>query len=114
MSECLQVVTTVPDQETASRLAQLLVDQRLAACAQVLGPIRSVYRWQGNVEQAQEWLCLIKTTREAYPALEAAIRTHHPYEVAEIIATPIVEGNAAYLEWIRKEVGLSAGTLEQD
>jgi periplasmic divalent cation tolerance protein len=80
------------------------VEERLAACAQVTGPISSTYRWQGKVQQASEWYCHLKTTVERLPALEARIRELHPYDVPEIIAVPIMQGNAAYLEWIHDSV----------
>lgn len=100
MREAIQVITTTETRPEADALAEALVSRRLAACVQVIGPIRSVYRWQDEVATAEEWLCQIKTTRDGYPALEAAIKTLHPYEVPEIIATPIVAGSEAYLAWV--------------
>ncbi len=72
---------------------------------QVVGPIVSRYRWQGAVEEAREWQCLAKTTRDAYGAVEAAIREAHSYDEPEILATPIVAGSAGYLTWIEENVG---------
>ncbi len=72
----------------------------MAACVQVAGPIASTYRWQGAIETSQEWLCLAKTMKANYEALEAAIRELHPYEVPEILAFPIVAAHQAYLEWL--------------
>lgn len=94
------VLTTLPDADVAARLARLLVERRLAACVNVLAPCRSVYRWQGAVEEAQEVPLLIKTTEEAYAALESALRTHHPYELPEIVSVPVAHGLAAYLDWV--------------
>jgi periplasmic divalent cation tolerance protein len=75
----------------------------LAACVQITGPATSVYRWQGKVESSQEWLCIIKTQASGYPAVEAAIRELHTYQVPEIVAVPIVAGSAEYLAWLRQE-----------
>lgn len=104
MSAVVQVTTTLDTRDGAERLAAAIVEARLAACAQVLGPITSTYRWQGAVETASEWLVLIKTTSDALPALEARLRADHPYEVPEIIAVPVVAGLGAYLEWVRETV----------
>jgi periplasmic divalent cation tolerance protein len=104
MSEHLQVTSAVGSREDAERIATALVELRLAACVQIVGPIRSVYRWQGSVEQADEWLCQAKTTQGRYDAVEAAIRELHSYDCPEIIATPIVAGSAAYLQWLSEQV----------
>lgn len=104
MPEFLQIATTAGSREEADRIATTLVYQRLAACVQIIGPIRSVYRWQGQIEHGEEWLCQIKTTREQYGAIEAAIREIHSYDCPEIIATPIVAGSAAYLQWLAENV----------
>jgi periplasmic divalent cation tolerance protein len=105
MSNYVQVLTTTGSEEEAGRIASLLVERRLAACVQVVGPITSRYRWEGMVEEAREWQCLAKTTRAGYEAVEAAIREAHSYEEPEIIATPIVAGSAGYLAWIDKNLG---------
>jgi len=97
------VVTNLPDRESAGKLAHALIEKRLAACVNVLSPCRSVYRWQGKTEDAEEFTVLIKTTRKRYPELEAAIRAKHPYELPEIIAVPLVGGLRAYLEWVDTE-----------
>lgn len=99
-----QVTTTLPDRIAADRLAADLVGLRLAACAQVEGPIASTYRWEGVVEQSAEWYCHLKTTASRLPALFARIRELHPYEVPEIIALPIAGGDPAYLRWIEESV----------
>ena len=104
MTGCCQVTTTWPDREAADDWAARAVEERLAACAQVSGPLTSTYRWQGQVERASEWYCHLKTTLDRLPALESRLRELHPYEVPEIIAVPIVQGNADYLEWIRDSV----------
>lgn len=97
------VITNLPDRESAGRLAHLLIEKRLAACINILSPCRSVYRWEGKTEDAEEFPVLIKTTRARYPELEAAIRTAHPYELPEIIAVPLAGGLPAYLEWVEAE-----------
>ena len=84
-----------------------MVEERLAACAQVTGPVSSVYRWQGEVETAAEWYCHLKTTAERAPALLARIRELHPYDTPEIIALPVAEGDAAYLRWVEDAVSQS-------
>ncbi|HEU4739021.1 MAG TPA: divalent-cation tolerance protein CutA [Solirubrobacterales bacterium] len=104
MSDLVQVLTTAGSEEEAGRIAELLVERRLAACVQVVGPIVSRYRWQGAVEEEREWQCLAKTTRGAFEAVEAAIREVHSYDEPEIIATPIVAGSAGYLAWIADNV----------
>jgi periplasmic divalent cation tolerance protein len=103
INECIQVVTTVEKREDAERIASIVVNKRVAACAQILGPIQSTYWWKGKVEQAGEWLVMMKTRQELYAALEKEIRAVHPYEVPEIIALPIVAGSASYLDWIQNE-----------
>jgi periplasmic divalent cation tolerance protein len=105
MAEYVQVLTTAGSEEEAGRIASLLVERRLAACVQVVGPVVSRYRWQGEVEEEREWQCLAKTTRLAYAAVEAAIREAHSYDEPEIIATPIVAGSPGYLAWIDENVG---------
>jgi periplasmic divalent cation tolerance protein len=104
MTEHVQVLTTVASEEEAGRIAGILVERRLAACVQVVGPVVSRYRWQGKIEEGREWQCLAKTTRAAYEAVEAAIREVHCYDEPEIIATPIVAGSAGYLAWIEENV----------
>jgi periplasmic divalent cation tolerance protein len=99
----IAVLTNLPDSESAFNLARELVRLRLAACANVLPPATSFYRWEGREEQATEHPVLIKTTRERYPDLERAIRERHPYDLPEIIAWPVENGLAAYLDWVERE-----------
>ena len=107
MAEYIQVVTTVEQKQDAQAIARALVQQRLAACVQVLGPIASTYRWQGKIETAEEWQCWAKTRRELYEPIEQAIREVHPYEVPEILAVPILAGSQSYLAWLDEEVAAS-------
>ena len=97
------LVTAVADRETAERIAETLVTERLAACAQVLGPQQSVYRWKGAVERATEWRLELKTAASRLAALERRLLELHPYEVPECIALPIVHGSDAYLRWLDEE-----------
>jgi periplasmic divalent cation tolerance protein len=98
-----QVLTTTDSRDAAQQIARAVVEARVAACAQIVGPIISTYWWNGVVETAEEWQVLMKTTAERYDALEAAIRRAHNYDVPEIIATPIVNGGADYLSWVDAE-----------
>ncbi len=109
MPEYLQVMTTVATREVADQIAASLVEQRLAACVQVIGPITSTYRWQGAVQTSQEWLCLAKSRRDLYRRLEEAIRRVHPYQVPEILAIPVVAGSPSYLAWLDASVIPPAG-----
>lgn len=99
----IQVVTTTETRRQAEAIAGMLVEQKLAACVQIAGPILSIYRWKGKVEQAEEWQCHIKTRAGLYDAVEQAIRAHHPYETPEILALPILAGSPQYLAWLREE-----------
>lgn len=99
-AQALQVFITFPTRESAESVAEGLVANRLAACVQILGPITSVYRWQGQVESASEWLCLIKSSQEAFQDLANFVKSRHSYEVPEIIAVPICDGIPAYLTWL--------------
>lgn len=101
--EALLVISNLPDREAAEALAKEIVGRRLAACVNILAPCRSVYRWQGEIEQADEVPLLIKTTRARYAELEAAMRELHPYQVPELIALPLAAGLAAYLDWVGAE-----------
>ncbi|AEW93275.1 MULTISPECIES: divalent-cation tolerance protein CutA [Streptomycetaceae] len=99
----LAVLTTTDTEDRARELAATAVDERLAACAQIDGPIRSLYRWDGKVQDDQEWRVLYKTSTDRYPELEAHIKSVHTYDTPEIIAVPITEGSGEYLSWLRAE-----------
>ena len=100
----LVLLVTVPDADTGKTLARQLVDERLAACVNIVEGITSIYRWEGAVEEAQEVLLILKTTVDRYDALESAIRSRHPYDVPEIVALPITAGLDKYLAWLRSSV----------
>ena len=103
MSPCYQVLTTIDSEAGALRIAETLVTEGLAACAQVTGPIASVYRWRGAIERAVEWQCTAKTSQAALVGVLTRIRTLHSYQQPEIIATAISTGDPEYLEWVRRE-----------
>ena len=111
MKEVIQITTTADSRETIEAIARSLVEKRLASCAQILGPITSIYRWKGKVEETAEWLCLIKSRKSLYGAVEAEIRRLHPYELPEITATGISRGLTGYMEWILDETA-PPGTLQ--
>lgn len=101
--EPLLVLTNLPDAASAEKLARVVIESRAAACVNVLAACRSIYQWQGRVEITTEIPLLIKTTAKNYPQLEAIVRAHHPYDVPELIATPITHGLPAYLDWLAAE-----------
>lgn len=100
MTDAIQVITTVSDQADAKRIAASLVAKELAACVQVTGSVESTYRWKGQIEKSQEWVCTIKTRRELFAEVQRAIRDLHSYDEPEIIALPIVASSESYLAWI--------------
>lgn len=102
-AEAVVVLCTCPDGAVARRLAGGLVEAGLAACVNVLPAIRSIYRWEGEVQDDEEVLMIVKTRGAAYPELEAWLLEHHPYEVPEVLALPIRQGSPAYLEWLNAE-----------
>jgi periplasmic divalent cation tolerance protein len=108
-TETLLVFTNLPDRDTAWKLAQALVEQRLAACVNLLSGCTSVYRWEGAIEHADEVPVLIKTRSARYPEVEALIRSLHPYELPEIVAVPVVRGLPDYLDWVAEETAIPIG-----
>ncbi|MEV6653839.1 divalent-cation tolerance protein CutA [Streptomyces sp. NPDC051219] len=99
----LTVLTTTDSADKAAALARGAVEARLAACAQIVGPVMSVYRWEGVLETAPEWQVLFKTTAARYGVLEAHLKAAHDYDTPEIIATPVVRGSEEYLTWVSGE-----------
>jgi periplasmic divalent cation tolerance protein len=104
MKTYIQVITTTATREDAEKIALALLEKRLAACVQIIGPVASAYRWKGNVEMAEEWQCLIKSREDLFGKLEEAIKAVHPYETPEIIATAISAGSDDYLKWLHDEL----------
>jgi periplasmic divalent cation tolerance protein len=105
MSDFLQITTTTGNRHDAEQIASELVSRRLAGCVQVSGPIVSTFRWQGKVESSEEWMCTIKTSSEQMEAIQAVMGEIHPYEVPELIATPIADGSEKYLAWLKEQLG---------
>jgi len=104
MTEFIQVSTTVEHRADAEKMAESLVEKNIAACVQIIGPLTSFFHWHGKLEKAEEYLCLIKTRKELFPDLEVVIKEIHPYEVPEIVGTPITEGGKEYLNWMASEL----------
>jgi len=103
MEEIILVTTTADSKETIERIGRSLVEKRLASCAQIVGPIRSIYHWKQKVEETDEWLCLIKTRKSLYEGVEAEIQRLHGYELPEIVAVRIDKGLPEYLRWVVDE-----------
>ena len=104
MTEYIQVLTTVEFKSDAEKIAKNLVEKRLAACVQILGPLTSYFHWQGKLDTASEYLCLIKSRDDLFTELETEIISQHPYEVPEILAMPITKGTENYLNWLASEL----------
>ena len=103
MPDILLVLTTMPDDDRADALARTLVEERLAACVNVLPGVRSIYRWKGAVEEAAEVMLVAKTRASRAAALAARVRALHPYELPEVVALPVTDGSRAYLRWVIAE-----------
>jgi periplasmic divalent cation tolerance protein len=103
------VLTTLPDEEQARALVRRLVEERVVACGTVLGRVTSVYRWEGAIEETAEVQVLLKTRRDLWKRLEAAVREKHPYDVPELLALPVESGLEAYLEWVSEETADQGG-----
>jgi len=101
-TDAIVVFMTAANGEEATRLAEMLVGAHLAACVQILPEMESVYRWQGKIERQSEVLLLAKTTRAKFPDLEREVRALHSYDTPEIIAVPVVDGSAPYLDWLTR------------
>ncbi len=104
MTPFIQIATTTATQAEAQRIARLLIDQHLVACAQVTGPVRSVYRWQGKTEEGDEWVCTLKTRESLFERVASAIRGVHSYQCPEIVAMPIHTASEDYLAWLEREL----------
>jgi periplasmic divalent cation tolerance protein len=102
-SQQVRVETTTDSREAAAVLARSVVDARLVACAQLLGPITSFYRWEGEVQEDEEWLLVMKTATDRLPELTAHIRREHSYDVPEVVAVPVTGGDEEYLDWVVAE-----------
>ena len=105
MTDKILVLTTTGSKDEARKIGRALVERRLAACVNVVAPVHSIYRWEGKIEEAEEWLLLAKTTRAAFERVREAILDLHSYEVPECISVSIDDGSAGYLGWISQSVG---------
>jgi len=105
MTDKIVVLTACDSEEQAATLARHLVERHLAACVNIVPGARSVYRWKGAIEDSTEWLLVIKSRRDLFPALREEIGKLHTYEVPEVLALPVVDGSDAYLSWMDGELG---------
>lgn len=103
LEPAIQVVTTTEKRQDAERIAGMLIEKRLAACVQIVGPVLSIYRWKEKIERAEEWQCHIKTRAGLYDDVEAAIKADHPYETPEIMAWRLLQGSHEYLTWLHEQ-----------
>ena len=102
MAQFVVVLVTCGSEEEASKIAHALVDERLAACANIISPIRSIYRWQGKILDEREWLLVVKTQETRFQDLEKRVKSLHSYQVPEIISLPILAGSSSYLSWLEE------------
>jgi periplasmic divalent cation tolerance protein len=105
MTDKIVVLSTCDSEEQAAAVARALVEQRLAACVNIIPGARSIYRWKGAIEDAAEWVLVIKTRRDLFGALRISLQKTHSYEIPEVIALPVVEGSESYLAWLDRELG---------
>jgi periplasmic divalent cation tolerance protein len=103
MTDFILVQTSSSSKEGAQKIADALLEKRLAAVCWVSGPITSTFWWKGKIEQEEEWICSLKVRKEGYPAIEQVIKEVHSYEIPEIVATPIIAGNQSFLDWLVSE-----------
>ncbi|MEX0937573.1 MAG: divalent-cation tolerance protein CutA [Pirellulales bacterium] len=103
MQPTVQITTTIDSEQAAEQIATALVGRRLAACVQIVGPVRSTFRWEGKIEISPEWMCIIKTAADRADDVQSAIRELHGYDVPEILVTPVTGGNRGYLDWVHSE-----------
>ncbi|MDD5448170.1 MAG: divalent-cation tolerance protein CutA [Actinomycetota bacterium] len=104
MNGFAQISTTTNNRDEANKIARLLVEQKLAACVQIVGPIKSIYRWEGKVEEAEEWLLIVKSKEALFERVKKLIKENHSYDVPEILLVPITGGSQDYLEWLESNL----------
>ena len=102
MPEFIVVFVTCGSEKEALKIAHSLVEERLAACVNLVSPVRSIYRWEGKIWDEEEWILIIKTQKERFGELEKKVKSLHSYSVPEIIGLPVVEGASSYLKWIKE------------
>lgn len=112
MTNKIVVMSTCGSADEARRLARELVSKRAAACVNIVAPVESVYRWKGEIEEALEWLLVVKTDRDSFDRLRSVLETAHSYELPEVIALPVIAGSPTYLAWIEGEVGAGHPPVE--
>jgi len=105
MVEALVIFITAPNEEEGAKIARTLVEERLAGCVNIVKPIRSIYRWQENIEDDTETLMIVKTQKRLFESLSSRVRELHSYTVPEIIAVPVVQGSKDYLKWLEEVTG---------
>jgi periplasmic divalent cation tolerance protein len=103
-SDYMIISTTTAKKSDALRLAKTLASHKLVACTQIIGPIISIYKWEGKLQQSKEWLCVTKAKKSDYLKMEKVIKSVHPYDLPEIIATPIIKGSSEYLNWLDQQM----------
>ena len=103
MSEIVLILTTAPDDDRAEAWARLLVDERLAACVNILAPMVSIYRWKGVIERGIERQIVIKTTQAQVPAIQSRLAAFHPYELPEFVVVTVAEGSPEYIKWVGEQ-----------
>jgi len=101
-SEAIVVLVTCGSEEEAEKIANSLIEERLAACVNMISPVRSIYRWEGKIWDEREWMLIIKTQKKRFEDLEKKVKSLHSYSVPEVIALPVVEGFAPYLKWLEE------------
>jgi periplasmic divalent cation tolerance protein len=104
MNVIIQIVTTIDNKEKAEHIAKQLVQKKLASCVQIAGPLKSIYRWKGQIEEAEEWQCIIKSKKSHYKKIEEEIKRLHHYELPEIIAIDIDAASPGYTRWVEEEI----------
>ena len=102
-TEYITVFITAPNEEEAAKISRTIVEERLAACVNIIGSVRSIYRWQGRIEDESEVLMVVKTKRTLFDRLQGRVKELHSYEVPEIIGLPVIEGSKQYLDWLGQE-----------
>ena len=107
--EVIIILITVPDVKSAEKIAAMLVEKSLAACVNIITGVKSVYRWEGELNHDDELLLLVKTVRDNFDAISLAVKSIHPYDLPEIIAVPVVNGFNPYIEWIKDETSVDSG-----
>jgi periplasmic divalent cation tolerance protein len=103
VEQIIQIITTIHSKQAAEKIGRHIVEKRLASCAQITGPITSIYQWKGNIEEAEEWQCVIKSRKSLYKKIEQEIKSLHGYELPEIIAFEINGVLAGYAKWVEDE-----------